>query len=201
MLPQSQQRAQPQQQKPAVKPQQQRPSQQSQQQGQRAPSGQPAAPAAASAQPGQAAKPTLVEEIGDWRIQCFAQPARACQLSQRQINPANKSLLVWMELTRTTAPKPANMLAVMLPLGFRISPVLNVDADKALLVGVPIVTCLPTGCVHSGEINNGGIQRMLKAKAITTQMTDMNGRTYQVAMSMRGFRDAFAKTASFLRGG
>jgi invasion protein IalB len=53
----------------------------------------------------EAVKPDLSEEVGDWLLQCFSKPGRACRLSQRQVNPKNKAMLIWVELTHVVAPK------------------------------------------------------------------------------------------------
>ena len=182
----------PPQQRPA-QPQQQRPAQQQQ-----------LAPAQAAPQQGSQqtpAKPDLVQEIGDWRIQCFSKPARACQISQRQINSATKQLIVMLELTRRLGPNPQDVLAVMLPLGSRLSPVLSVRSEQTEVASVPLITCTQVGCVHSGAITVEKLDLMVRAKSLSTQLTNLRGQTVPLNISMRGFNDAFQKTSAFMKSG
>lgn len=150
-------------------------------------------------QPQGQATPVLVEEIGDWRLQCFNAPSKFCQVSQRQVNPQTQAMIVWIELTLGTQPKPSSSLSLMVPLGIRIGPALNLQADKAPLAALPIITCVPAGCMHQGEVNNNTTAAMQKAQVMTTQVNDMAGRPQPFNFPMRGFREAYAKSTEFLR--
>lgn len=147
-----------------------------------------------------APKPVIAENVGDWRLQCFAKPARACQISQRRINPANNSMLIWVELTRSLKPKPNDRFAVMLPLGFKIEPTLTVEAEGKTFVETPIVTCIPAGCLHQLDLTPARVEQLQDTKRLTAQMVDMRGQRIALPVTMRGFKQAFLKSAVFLRG-
>jgi len=166
----------------------------------------PPAPAPAAPSPSQAAagavavKPDLSEEIGDWRLQCFAKPGRTCEFEQRRVNPSNQALVIWVELARSLTPKPVWQLTVMLPLGFRIAPSLGVRADDELLLDLPIVTCVPAGCVHAAEMPVAGLDTLQKAQTLGTEIVDLKGQRYALNVSMHGFKEAYLKGALFLKG-
>ena len=166
----------------------------------RAPAAPPQASPSQAAAGAAAVKPDISNTFGDWLLQCFSKPARMCQISQRRINPNNQALLIWVELTHSMTPKPVWQLAVMLPLGFRIAPTLGVRADDQLLLDLPIVTCVPAGCVHAAEMPAAGLDNLQKAQSFGTQITDLKGQTYAVNVTMRGFDDAYLKSALFLKG-
>lgn len=147
----------------------------------------------------QGAKPDIAEDVGDWRLRCFSKPNRACQMSQRRVNTSNQSLLIWVELTRAIQPKPITQMAVMLPLGVRIAPRLPIRADDQPLIEVPIVTCVPTGCVHSAELPETGLNVLQKSQSVSSEMIDMKGQKIPLPISMRGFNEAYLKTATFLK--
>lgn len=173
--------------------------QQSQQRPQQRPPQQAPAQQQAQQQAGQQAAPALVEEIGDWRIQCFTAPSRLCQVQQRQVNPQTQVMVLWIEMTLAVQPKPSTLLAVMVPLGVRIAPALNLAADKSPMAALPILTCVPAGCLHQAEVNNNSVALMQKAQAVTSQVSDVAGRAIPLNVSMRGFREAYAKAGEFLR--
>jgi invasion protein IalB len=168
------------------------------------PAAKPAPKPQAGAQVQQAAaspavKPDNSESVGDWLLQCSPAPARSCQISQRRVNPSNQAMLIWMELARVTAPREATQITVMLPLGLRINSSLGLKADAQPFTSAPIVTCIATGCVHAVELSASDIDALLKTQAITTEVMDLRGQRYGLTISMRGFNDAYLKTALYLR--
>ena len=169
---------------PAQKPQQKPPAQK------------PNAPAqgAATAAP----KLDISEEIGDWKLQCLAAPAKNCQMSQRRINPSNNQLLIWMELTRSTSPKESNQLSVMVPLGLRAAP-LVLSVDDQTFASMQLLTCIQTGCIYGGELSQTEVQTLLKGTQIKTEVQDLRGQRFALTISMRGFGSAFLKTAVYLQ--
>lgn len=163
----------------------------------------PASPSQVS--PSQAAvgaaavKPDLSEEIGDWRLLCFTKPGRTCELEQRRVNTSNQALLIWVELSRLLTPKPAWQLTVMVPLGFRVVTNLGVSADGALLLNLPVVTCVPAGCVYAAELPTDGLDTLQKAQTVGTEIVDLKGQRFALGITMRGFKDAYLKSALFLK--
>jgi invasion protein IalB len=157
--------------------------------------------AEASAAPSQAAageaagKPDLTEEIGDWRLQCFSKPARACRLSQRQVTKQDHSLLIWAELTHFITPKEKWLFVVMLPLGLKVAPVLDVRAGGELFLNMPIVTCVPAGCVYSADVPAAGLETLRKSQTLATEVADLKGHKYPINVSMHGFTQAYLKSA------
>lgn len=148
-----------------------------------------------------AVKPDLAQLIGDWRIQCFSKPARSCQISQRQVNPKTKQLVFMIEVTRVSSPKPSNSLSVMLPLGVRLGPPLLLSADQRSVATVPLLTCLPAGCVHVTPVQDDVLNALRKVKALGTEMMAINGRSVPITISMRGFNDAMSRANDFIRRG
>jgi invasion protein IalB len=149
-----------------------------------------------------ATNPTKIdisEEIGDWKIQCLASPNKNCQLSQRRVNPNNNQLLIWMELTRSFVPKETNQISVMLPLGLRAVTPLTLTIDDQKFTAVNLVTCIPTGCVYGGELSAAELQTLTKADLIKTEVQDLRGQRFGLSISMRGFGNAFLKTALYLQ--
>jgi invasion protein IalB len=141
----------------------------------------------------------LLEEVGDWKLQCGSTPARNCQMSQRRVNPESNQLLIWMELTRTNTPKEMNQLTVMLPLGLRVTTPLAVTVDGQPFAAFNIVTCVPAGCIYAHEMGSPEVQALLQAQRINMEVSDLRGQRFALTVSMRGFDNAFLKTALYLR--
>jgi invasion protein IalB len=161
--------------------------------------GKPAASPSQTVAGTSAVKPDLTEEIGDWRLQCFSKPDRVCQLAQRQVNPKNQAMLIWVEFTHFMTPKVAWQLVVMLPLGFRLAPTLGVRADGELFMNMPIVTCVSAGCVYSAEMPVAGLETLRKSQALETEIADLKGQRYALKVPMRGFNQAFLKSALVMK--
>jgi invasion protein IalB len=83
----------------------------------------------------------------------------------------------------------------MLPLGFRLAPILGVRADSELFLNMPIVTCVSAGCVYSAEIPIAGLETLQKAQSLGTEIVDLKGQGYALKVSMRGFDQAYRKSA------
>jgi len=141
-----------------------------------------------------ALKPEFTEEIDDWQLQCFPKPSRACRLAQRQLNPKNNSLVIWVELTKYMQPKVMWQMVVMIPLGFRLAPILGLRAGGALLLDMPLVTCVPAGCVYSAEMPAAALDTLKDATALGTEIADLKGQRFALNVSMRGFSKAYLKS-------
>jgi invasion protein IalB len=163
----------------------------------------PPKPAARTNAPAQEAanapKFDISEEIGDWKLQCLATPAKNCQMSQRRVNPSNNQLLIWMEVTRSTAPKETNQISVMVPLGLRATTPLVLTVDDQSFASVQLLTCIQTGCVYGGELSQTELQTLLKGNLVKTEVQDLRGQRFALTISMRGFGNAFLKTAVYLQ--
>ena len=146
-----------------------------------------------------AVKPDLSQEIGDWLLRCYSKTGRACQLSQRRVNPKTQALVIWVELTHAVTPKAAWQLVVMVPLGFRIAPDLGIRAGSELLLNMPIVTCVSAGCVYAAEIPVAGLETLRKTQTLETEIVDLKGQKYALNVSMRGFDQAYLKSAQVLK--
>jgi invasion protein IalB len=157
-----------------------------------------ASPSQAMAGPG-AVKPDLSEEIGDWLLQCFSKAGRLCQISQRQVDPKNQALVMWVELTHFVAPKTGWQFVVMVPLGFRVAPNLGVRSGDELFLNMPILTCVPAGCAYASEIPVGGLETLRNSQKLATEIVDLKGQRYALNVSMRGFDKAFLKSALVLK--
>lgn len=178
-----------QQQKPAAPPAQPRQAQQ-----QRPATQQPAV------QP-QHVGPDLAQAFGDWRISCVSRPGRACQITQRQVNTTNRTLTLMVELTLATQPKPRNILSVVTPLGVKLSPALSVRGEGGEIANVPLVTCVNTGCIHSGDIAAKQVEGMRRSKGLSTQLTDLKGQSSALTISTNGLEDAFQRVSTYLTKG
>jgi invasion protein IalB len=192
--PQQQQQQQQQQQRPAQQSQQQRVQDAQPQQQQRA----PATPQVVPQQVG----PELAQAFGDWRISCVSKPGRACQITQRQVSSQNaRALVLMVELTVMAQPASRNILSVMTPLGAKLGPALAIEGDGSEVASAPLVTCLNTGCIHSGDIAAKNVDALRRSKALSTKLSDLKGQSTAVAISTRGLEDAFQRVASYLKGG
>ena len=77
---------------------------------------------------------------------------------------------------------------------------LGVRADDELLLDLPIVTCVPAGCVYAAEMPVAGLDTLQKAQTFGTEIVDLKGQRYALNVSMRGFNEAYLKSALFLKG-
>lgn len=156
-------------------------------------------PAAGAQQAANTPKFDISEEIGDWKLQCLATPAKNCQMSQRRVNPSNNQLLIWMEVTRSTTPKETNQISVMVPLGLRATTPLVLTVDDQSFASVQLLTCIQTGCVYGAELSQTELQTLLKGNLVKTEVQDLRGQRFALTISMRGFGKAFLKTAVYLQ--
>lgn len=149
----------------------------------------------------QQAGPELIQSFGDWRISCVSRPGRACQITQRQVSKGNRAVTLVVELTLATQPKPRSILSVVTPLGSKLSPSVVIRGDRGEVAAAPLLTCVNTGCIHSGDIVSKQVEGMRRAKKLSTQLTDLKGQSSALAISTNGLEDAFRRVSSYLKGG
>lgn len=142
---------------------------------------------------------SFFQEIGDWEVRCVSQPARQCQLSQRQVNPNTKQLVVWAELTRHEAPQPGWTIVVMVPLGFKASSILSLLDERGVLVQVVLATCVPNGCVYTAEMPSPVLEAMTKRVSLATRLANLQGKLFQLNISMRGFSESYVKSSQLMK--
>ena len=78
-------------------------------------------------------------------------------------------------------------------------PDLGVRASGELFLNIPIVTCLSTGCVYATEMPVAGLETLRKTQTLGTEIVDLKGQRYALNISMRGFDQAYLKSAQVLK--
>ena len=141
-------------------------------------------------------KPDLAEDNGDWRLECFSAATAQCHLFQRRVDPGTQSLLVWAEVTRAG---PEQKLTVMIPLGLRAQPTLGLQSAGRIVASLPLVTCVPAGCVHTVPLTPVLLKTLQDARDLSAVVTRLDGQSLGLQLSMRGFVEANIRLAMFFK--
>jgi invasion protein IalB len=154
----------------------------------------PAAASPVTTLPGGASE--LTETHGDWRVICGQQnSARACSLSQQQMKPDSRQLVLGVEL-KTNAPEKAEGTLV-LPFGIAVDKPVNLQVDDA---GTPLTThvrtCVPIGCVVPLTLDTPLVRSLKNGKIWTVKMTADGGEELALKVSLNGFGSALDRTAA-----
>ena len=155
---------------------------------------QPGAPIAEPA----AARSDITEQLSDWYYQCGSKPQKSCQISQRLVSPANRSMLGWLEVSRISGDKPKDILAVIVPLGLRVRPEIVLMADDSVIAKPVVSTCVQMGCMYNLDITAQQLAQLAKAKGLSVELEDMAGRKLPLKFTMASFNEALKKSNTYL---
>lgn len=151
----------------------------------------PSAPASASATQPQPS----VEAFQDWQLVCSGEAAgRHCVIAQQQLDkPGGQQLLAIQLMTEKGGLKGA----LILPFGIALRQGATLQPDgQTASAPIAFETCLPAGCLLPLDLDPQAVTRWQGAPSIVVRVNSASGGTVQFALSMKGFREAYARLVS-----
>lgn len=139
----------------------------------------------------------IAEDLGDWRLQCTVAPAPRCEFFQQRVGN-DGGFLLWFEIERLSGPDKLARVSLRTPLSTRIVSTLPLDMDGRRFADLPIITCLPAGCVYAADMPMSRVQSMENAGGMATAIYDLRGQGFAISIGTSGLRAGFLKMASFL---
>jgi invasion protein IalB len=129
--------------------------------------------------------------VGDWVVACALDAAgkKGCAMSQTLSDNKTKQVVAALTIAKGEAEKPT--ATVRAPLGLLVSSAVQVTIEGQNAFGMPLRTCLNTGCFGSFEITPAILANMKKANKVSLAMQSAQNRPVNVEFSMRGFPKAY----------
>ena len=130
-------------------------------------------------------QPIVAEVFQSWTFRCFSGTHARCELFQSRIDPRTKQPLFWVEYTRYAAGKV--QIAVITPLGSRVTDGVSMTIDGKFSWSTPIKSCLPVGCLSNIDANKVFLDRIRRGSTLTANVTTMAGEKVSLQLSLAGF--------------
>ncbi|MCC3862471.1 invasion associated locus B family protein [Pseudemcibacter aquimaris] len=129
-----------------------------------------------------------------WVINCPNvqpnQPPR-CFATQTMRSDENQHLFLSMTVNKASNDTPAT-LQVTVPLGIQLAGGLTLQAGENNPVKIGYRTCLANGCMATANIADDMLATMQSVPEMKFNYTLLNQNTANVALNMRGFRQAYS---------
>ncbi len=156
-----------------------------------------AAPAAAPSPQQVAAKPDLMENSGEWLLQCWKAPEKRCEIFQRRVEAKSQQqvLLVGFSINRNTPRR----MTVVTPLGLKAKPALPLFVNKSVIVEAPLKTCIASGCIHIVDVGADQLGKISAAQDMGVVLQLTNDQPVNVALSAKGLGSGMEKAVNFIR--
>lgn len=156
-----------------------------------------AAPAPAPSAQQAVVKPDLMENSGEWLLQCWKAPEKRCEIFQRRVEAKSQQqvLLVGFSINRN-APR---RLTVVTPLGLKAKPALPLFVNKAVVVEAPLKTCIASGCIHIVDVGADQLGKISGAQDMGVVLQLTNDQPVNVALSSKGLGSGMEKAVNFIR--
>jgi invasion protein IalB len=156
-----------------------------------------AAPAAAPNPQQVAVKPDLMENSGEWLLQCWKAPEKRCEIFQRRVEAKSQQqvLLVGFSINRNTPRR----MTVVTPLGLKAKPALPLFVNKSVIVEAPLKTCIASGCIHIVDVGADQLGRISAAQDMGVVLQLTNDQPVNVALSAKGLGSGMEKAVNFIR--
>ena len=137
-------------------------------------------------------------DIGAWRLHCLVDQQRKCELSQRRIDNSSKTTALWIEIDATEKEDSVYTISLLTPLGMKIAQTTPLMGDNKVAVAIPIISCVPAGCVHRAMAPRQAIDGLVSSKNIGAQVMTQNGRPLFLPLDANGFLEGLSKMKAFL---
>ena len=144
----------------------------------------------------QGARPSVEEQIGDWRFLCFGEGLeRDCGAIQIQVNEKKQRV---MEARIIRVNKDQIGLLVILPLGVRLQAGVAVAVDGTYLGTLQYNVCTQDGCQALAVLNEQNAEIFRKgSQAVLTIVAGKNNKV-GVPLSLKGFTKSESRVRTSL---
>lgn len=145
----------------------------------------------------------MQETYRDWILRCEAPEmpdetpaAQSCEIVQELFQTETNQRL--LSVTLQAADGGAEMLLVT-PFGLRLADGVTIAVDEETLAQVAFFTCLPQGCIATGELDADMLARLAPSETAEILMAGQGGGEVSISVSLNGFAAAWDRLAE-LRG-
>ena len=154
----------------------------------------PISPSAASGEP-----TSVQETYQDWIVMCAQREGKkVCALTQQQLDKDSRQRVVAVEVNNFTAEKAEGTL--VLPFGLAVSREVTLQIDGVAL-GAPLHfrTCVAAGCLVSLSFDTQSVTTLKKGTALAVNASADGGKPVSFTLSLKGFANAFDRTAALVK--
>lgn len=150
--------------------------------------------------------PDLIEETyRDWILRCETVAGdpqttlhtQVCEMAQ-ELSEAEASQRVLR--TSLLATNDGPVLTLLAPFGLRLSEGVTLSAGEQVIATLPFRTCLPHGCIATAQLDPTTLARLEAGGMIDVVLIADAGQPVVLAVSLDGFRAAWARLAALHRG-
>ncbi len=155
-------------------------------------------PGARAQNPG-AAPDSLVEQYGDWTVECgnaAGEPERFCRMTQRLKRDGARNHVLSVFIRVKSKDSVASMTLIG-PLGISLAGGITVSVGDRRLVEADFLTCYPRGCMARKELGSAAIEAFRAGNEAIVKMVALNGEAFTIAVSLSGFTAAWARLQAF----
>ena len=156
------------------------------------------APAGAANQQAALDKRETNLDIGAWKLHCLVDQQRKCELSQRRIDNTSKTTALWIEIDATETEDSVYTISLLTPLGMKITQTTPLMGDNKVAVAIPIISCVPAGCVHRAMAPRQAIDGLVSLRNIGAQVMTQNGQPLFLPLDTSGFLEGLSKMKALL---
>ena len=123
---------------------------------------------------------------------------KVCALTQQQLDKDSRQRVVAIEVNSITPEKAEGTM--VLPFGLAVSREVTLQIDGAAL-GAPLHfrTCIAAGCLVALSFDTQSVATLKKGTALAVNVTSDSGQPISFALSLKGFANAFDRTAALVR--
>ncbi len=160
----------------------------------------PAPPSGAANQPARQdpAQASLAEKFGNWTLLCFGNPATRCELSNRQVNPQNNSVVFGAEIVRNK-PEKADVMNVITPFGSQLTEKMRLSVDGAFSNSIGPLTCVAIGCVYQFKLSQEFLENLSQGRELNARLVSTTKQPTTFALPLGGLPDGYIRMSGILR--
>ncbi|WP_191090250.1 invasion associated locus B family protein [Histidinibacterium aquaticum] len=147
-----------------------------------------------TAQTGQPPLPATSEDIGDWKLECFAvtEDGGPCQIYQRVQAGDTNTVALAAAVTILADSSVAVQFALPLGISLQQPPRLRLDEDDELIV-LPVSRCIGDGCLIEGTISPEVVDSLTGADEATMLVRIPTGNVIPLPLSLTGFGEGLER--------
>jgi invasion protein IalB len=153
------------------------------------------------AQQATAEAPTsLTETYRDWVVRCAtapsvegqtASPVRICEMTQELRQQDSGQRVLALSVIQSADDADTASLTLVSPFGLLLSAGIQIEVSEAALLDMAFRTCLPAGCIALSDLTADQIGTLAEGETATVILTDTNGQTLRLDVSLAGFTAAW----------
>ena len=139
--------------------------------------------------------PASASQPPSWAVGCTAaerSAALTCAVEQR-VFVANTGQFVGSVSVRVPGDTKGPVMTITTPLGLFLPAGVSIAVDEDAAQTLQVQTCDARGCYAESPLSDNLLSRMFKGKKLNVGFQDLSKQPINLALSLTGFSDAFAK--------